>query len=120
MQARCGVSRSLSVDWLRGCVLWLLILSQVGLLPCVGRQWAIVWNQAEATESESSEVPLEEELVEVAAIPSTRTGRLAVLSEFVAPSPLTPQVRGAAENNRTGNCVGARCRRNGFGGPLRC
>ena len=100
--------------------LWLLVFSQVGVLPCLGRQWALAANDVEGTEPESSESPVEEEPLEEAALPSLRGARLTAATNSAVRTTLMPLGRPSATRTRFRHVFAAIDGRNGFGGHLRC
>lgn len=102
------------------CALWLLVFSQVGVLPCLGRQWALAVNDVEGTESESSESPVEEEPLEEVALPALRGARLTAATDSAVRTTLTPPGRPSAAHARVRHVFAAIDGRNGFGGHLRC
>jgi len=115
------LSRLLRTGCVHSCALWLVILSQVGILPCLGRQWTLAVQQIESTESESSEQPAEEEVFEEAALPSLRWGKLAAATESAVRSTFPPlgrpnTLRGVLFSMSFASLDG----HNGFGGHLRC
>jgi hypothetical protein len=120
MQQRPIRSRLLPSGCVHFCALWLLVFSQFGVLPCLGRQWALAVNDIEGTESESSESPVEEEPLEEATLPSLRWGRLTAATETAAQANLMPPGRPSAARARIRHVFAAIDGRNGFGGHLRC
>ena len=102
------------------CALWLLVFSQVGVLPCLGRQWALAATDVEGTESESSESPVEEEPLEEAALPSLRGARLTAVVDSAVRTTLMLPGRPSVARTRFRYVFAAIDGRNGFGGHLRC
>lgn len=109
--------------WVYSCAARLLLaslLSQAVFVPTVDWPGNVTLGEMDGEDSDSREQPVEEELVETAALPAQRTGRTLFSRERAFATTLPTPARRVRNRSLPSRSAAEQSGRNGIGGPLRC